>query len=236
MLPQVEPLKELLHGVERGILHEWHQYLWTLPTIRHTLFWILAAHGQLDQERQSESSRNMRCIMALRQSFAVVKILSCLPTLRRRPVGRAVLSIFPTTPPCSTRVDVLETGNVPIFFFHPHMKHLGMTIELDPKKRQNYMSGFWLVLLSSWILYAGTYCSGLEESCVPAKIEWAVSSPKKTCNLCSEQKSACPAPARELDEDDDGKPLVRPNRSIVSEDEDDEPLVRPSSRTELIFC
>ena len=40
---------------------------------------------------------------------------------------------LPTTPPCSTRVDVLETGNVPIFFSHPQMKHLGMTIELDPK-------------------------------------------------------------------------------------------------------
>ena len=39
--------------------------------------------------------RNMRCITALRQSFAVVKILSCLPTLRRRLVGEAALSIFP---------------------------------------------------------------------------------------------------------------------------------------------
>ena len=40
---------------------------------------------------------------------------------------------FPTTPPCSTRVDVIETGNFPILFSHPQMKHLGMTIELDPK-------------------------------------------------------------------------------------------------------
>ena len=40
---------------------------------------------------------------------------------------------FPTTPPCSTRVDVLETCNVPILLSLPHMKNLGMTSELDPK-------------------------------------------------------------------------------------------------------
>ena len=34
---------------------------------------------------------------------------------------------------CSTRVDVLETGNVPIFFSLPQMKNMGTTIELDPK-------------------------------------------------------------------------------------------------------
>ena len=50
----------------------------------------------------------------------------------------------------------------------------------------------------------------------------------------SEQKSAYPAPTRELDEDDDDKPLVRPNRSIAAEEEDDEPMIQPSSRTESI--
>ena len=50
----------------------------------------------------------------------------------------------------------------------------------------------------------------------------------------SQQKSAYPALTRELDEDDDDKPLVRADRSTVSEDEDDEPLVQPSSRTEVI--
>ena len=40
---------------------------------------------------------------------------------------------FPTKPPCSTRVDVPETGNVPKLFSLPRMKNLGMTIELDPK-------------------------------------------------------------------------------------------------------
>ena len=39
----------------------------------------------------------------------------------------------PTTPPCSTKVDVLETSDVPILFSFSQMKHLGMTMELDPK-------------------------------------------------------------------------------------------------------
>ena len=34
---------------------------------------------------------------------------------------------FPTAPPCSTKVDVLETGEVPIFFSFPQMRNLGMT-------------------------------------------------------------------------------------------------------------
>ena len=41
---------------------------------------------------------------------------------------------FPTKPPCSTRVDVLETGGVPILFSLPQMQNLGVTLELDPKE------------------------------------------------------------------------------------------------------
>ena len=40
---------------------------------------------------------------------------------------------FPTTPPCSTRVGVLETGDVPVLFSPPQVKNLGMTGELNPK-------------------------------------------------------------------------------------------------------
>ena len=40
---------------------------------------------------------------------------------------------FSTAPPCSTKFDVLETGDVPILFSLPQMKHLGMTIEVDQK-------------------------------------------------------------------------------------------------------
>ena len=40
---------------------------------------------------------------------------------------------FPTTPPCSTRVGVLETGDVPILFSLAQTKNLSMTIELETK-------------------------------------------------------------------------------------------------------
>ena len=51
---------------------------------------------------------------------------------------------FPPTPPCSTRVDVLETGDVPILFSLPQMQHLGMTIELGPKRDKITCPGFGL--------------------------------------------------------------------------------------------
>ena len=37
-------------------------------------------------------------------------------------------------PTCSTKVDVLETGDVPILFYLSQMKNLGTTTELDPKR------------------------------------------------------------------------------------------------------
>ena len=120
---------QLLGGSARELTRRgWHQSNWILPTIRHTLFWILVAHVRLDQKRQSKGSRNMqwhydRVLPAISPS--------CLPTLRRRLVGKIVIH-FPTTPPCATRVDVLETGDVPILSSLPQMKNLGTTIELDP--------------------------------------------------------------------------------------------------------
>ena len=45
-----------LHGMAKDTLLVLHQSLATLPTIRHMLFWVFAAHDQLAQERQSECS------------------------------------------------------------------------------------------------------------------------------------------------------------------------------------
>ena len=46
--------------------------------------------------------------------------------------------------------------------------------------------------------------------------------------LCHNKKSAYPAHTRELDEDEDDRPLVRPDRPTVSADEYDKPLVQPA--------
>ena len=50
----------------------------------------------------------------------------------------------------------------------------------------------------------------------------------------SEQKSANPVHTRDLEEDEDDEPLVRPDRTAVSDDEDDQSLVQPASRKELV--
>ena len=46
----------------------------------------------------------------------------------------------------------------------------------------------------------------------------------------TDEKSVYPAHTSELDEYDDDKPLVRPDRASVPEDEDDEPLVQSTSK------
>ena len=50
----------------------------------------------------------------------------------------------------------------------------------------------------------------------------------------SEQKSGSPAHTRDLEEDEDDEPVVRPDRTAVSDDEDDQSLVQPASRKELV--
>ena len=101
---------------------------------------------------------------------------------------------------------------------------------MGSEKRQNYMSSFCHVLLSRWIIHSGTCCVRTDESCVPAKIAWAICSPEETCNY----RTIGAAHTTELDHDEDDKPVVCPGRTAVSEDEDDKPLVQPPSRKELV--
>ena len=154
------------HFQRRDILRcGWHQFPWIWPIIPHTLLWILTAHGLLDQERQSEDSRNMRCIVSLHQSLVLATSLFCLPTLRwRRRFQKHTLHYdiitelcacnksfvltnctmenywesctihFPTKPPWSTSIDVLET-NVRIWFSLPQMENWRMTVELKSEGR-----------------------------------------------------------------------------------------------------
>ena len=50
----------------------------------------------------------------------------------------------------------------------------------------------------------------------------------------SEQISSSPAHTRDLEEDEDDEPLVRPDHTAVSDDEDDQSHVQPASRKELV--
>ena len=75
---------------------------------------------------------------------------------------------FPTIPPCSTRVDVLETSDVPIFFPLSQMRNLGTTVELDPKGDKITCPAFGLYSSPAEHSHTGTYCVGLDESCASA--------------------------------------------------------------------
>ena len=153
MIPPVQLAEALLSRTIQDSWYGLHQFLWNLPTIRRTLFSILVAHGQLDRELQPEGARNMRCIMASRQNSVLAISLLCLPILRQ--TCRESCNIhFPTTPPCSTRVDVLETGAGPILFSLPQMNNLGPIIELNPKGDEITCPVF--ILYSSPVEYSTT--------------------------------------------------------------------------------
>ena len=142
---------------------------------------------------------------------------------------------LPTTPPCSTRVGRSWHRWCAYLIFSSSDETFGNYYWIGPKRRQNYMSVFWLILLSSWILYYGHIVLDLTSLAYqPKSRERSAHLKRHVTFALSEQKSAYPAHARELDEDDDDKPLVCPDNVTASEDEDDEPLVRPSSKTELI--
>ena len=83
------------------------------------------------------SNRNMQetytVLWQSRQNFAVVMSRSCSPTPRQKLAWQVALSTFQQHHRGSTKVDVLETGDVPILFSVLQMECLGMTIELDPK-------------------------------------------------------------------------------------------------------
>ena len=227
--------KELLHGMARDILHAWHQSFWTLPTTRRTLFWILAAHGQLDQEQQSKSSKSMFFFTALRQSFCRCNKSFVFANSETETCWEYCCIHFPTTPPCSTGVDVLETGNLPTLLSLPQMKNLGMTIELDPKGDKITCPAFGLYSSPAEYSTMGHIVLDLTSLAYQPKSRWRSAHPKRHVTFAlSEQKSAYPAHTRELDEDDADRPLVCPERVTVSEDEDDERLVRPSSRKERV--
>ena len=78
---------------------------------------------------------------------------------------------FPTEPACSTRVDVLRRATCLPYSPFLQMKIGVRLLSWIQKERQNYMSSFCLALISGRIFHNGTYCAGLDESCVSAQIE-----------------------------------------------------------------
>ena len=141
----------------------------------------------------------------------------------------------PTTPPCSTRVDVLEKDNVPVLFSLPQMKIFGMTIELNPKEDKMTCPAF------------GWYSSPVESSTMGhivldlTSLAYQLKSRERSARptkhvtfALSQQKFAYPADLQELGDDEDDKPLILSGDTNVSENEDDKPVVQPASRSEKV--
>ena len=142
---------------------------------------------------------------------------------------------FPTTPPCSTRVDVLETGDLPFLFSLLRMENLGTTIELDSKGDKITYPAF--ALYSSPVEYSTMGHSVLDLTSLayqPKSRERSARPTKHVTFALTPQKSEYTARSQEMDDDEDDKPLFRSDRTTVSADEDDKPLVQPASRSETV--
>ena len=127
---------------------------------------------------------------------------------------------FSTAPPCSSKVDVLETGDVPILFSLPQMKHLGMTIEVDQKGHKITCPAFGLYSSPAEYSTMGHIVLDLTSLAYQPTTESREQPghPKRHVTFAMlERKPAYPAHAPDMHED---------------EDEDDKPLVRPASRKE----
>ena len=108
---------------------------------------------------------------------------------------------LPTAPPCSTKVNVLETGDVPILFSCPQMNNLGVTISLDPERDKITCSAF------------GLYSSPAEYSTMTKSRERSGHPMRHVTFATSERKLAYPALARDLQENEDDGPLAHPDHT-----------------------
>ena len=131
-------------------------------------------------------------------------------------------------------VDVLETGDVPIFFSLPQMRNLGTTTELDPQGDKISCPAFGL--FSSPAEYSTMGHTVLDLTSLTYQLTTKSSDrsghPKRHVIFAmSERKPAYPPHALDMheDEDEDDKPLVRPT-TMKEPHEDLTPLVPPVSR------
>ena len=128
---------------------------------------------------------------------------------------------------------MLETDDVPILFSLPQMQNLGITFELDPKRAKITCSASGLY--SSRVEYSTMEHIVLDLASLadqPKSRERSARHTKHEISALSQRKSAYLARAQELDDEEDDRLLVRPNRTSGSEEEDkgDRPLMISASK------
>ena len=113
---------------------------------------------------------------------------------------------FPTTPRCSTMLDVLETGDVPISFSLPQMRNLGMTIELDSQGDKIACPAFGMYSSPAEYSIMGHIVLDLTSLTYQQKIKTSdrLGNPRRHVTFAiSERKPAYPAHTQTISEDED---------------------------------
>ena len=120
---------------------------------------------------------------------------------------------------------------MPILLSLSKMQILGMTLELDPKGAKITCPAFGLYSSPAEYSTMGHIMLDLTILAYQPKSRERSARPTKHVTFAlSQKKSANPAHSQELDDDEDDKPLVRPDGTIVSEeDENDKLLVQLTS-------
>ena len=186
----------------------------------HTINWIGKAIRKFQQYAMYQGITTKCCPCNKTFVFANSEVGTCF---------EICIVNFPTTPPCSTRVVVIETGDVPILFSPPQMKILGITLELNQTRDKTTCPAFGLY--SSPVEYStmGHIVLDLTGLAYQPKSRERSARPTNHVTYALSQRKS--ARAQEMDDDEDDKPFVHSDRTTGSEkgDEDNKPLVQPSS-------
>ena len=232
-IPIALAILQRLRGTSQDTLHGWHQFLLNLP--RRTLFLDLGCTRSDGSRTAIRRFREYAWYCGITTEFRYCNKSFVFANSETKTCFESCIIQFPTTPPCSTRVDVLETGDVRIFFSLPHLKKLGMTIELNPKGDKITCLASGLFSFSVDYSTMGYVVLDLTSLAYQPKSRDRSARPTKNVTFAlTQQKAAYPAHLQELGDDEDDKLLVGSVHTIVSENEDEKPLVQPASRSETV--
>ena len=131
-LPTI-PQLQLLRGTIQDTLHGWHQSLLNLAHHPTHAVLDLSCTRPIGSRTAIRRFQKYAMYHGITTEFCPCRKSFVFANSETETCWQSCDINSPTTPPCFTRVDVLDSGDVPILFSVPQMKILGMTVELDPK-------------------------------------------------------------------------------------------------------
>ena len=182
VLTTLQRLRCTIQGTLFGLL----QFFWKLPTIRHTLFWILNADDPWHSDTNcvpcnksfvfanSETETCRKWHYSFSEKTSMFYQSWCVWD------GRRACPLLPSSD-----------------------EEFGYDLWTEFERRQNNM--FCFVLYSSPVEHStmGHIVLKFNLPCVPAKVAWAICSPNETFFVLTPQNSAYPIHSQELDDDEE---------------------------------